>query len=220
MAVITTAVVTGVGVAAGVASSVKGAKQAKRAAAGQEGAAASSLLESQRQFDITQESLRPRLEAEAAALTQQQALIGLSGAEAQAEALQAIEASPGQQFLRDRAQRNLLRNQSAIGGLGGGNVRSALVEQGVGFAQQDIQNQFGRLGQIAGQGRTAIQAGQLGTQSIAQQNQLRQTAAEARASGLLGAQQIQTQGINQALSGVGTILGQFAPAATPPPPVI
>jgi len=216
MAAITTAVVAGVGVAASAASAKKGARQAKRSAAGQESAASQSLTESRRQFDITQESLRPRLEAEAAALTQQQALIGLSGAEAQAEALQAIEASPGQQFLRDRAQRNLLRNQSAIGGLGGGNVRSALVQQGVGFAQQDIQNQFGRLGQIAGQGQTAIQAGQFGAQSIAQQNQLRQTAAEARASGLLGAQQVQTQGINQAIAGVGTILGSL-PASTPAP---
>jgi len=218
MAVVTTAVVGAVAVGAGISQAKKGSKEAAKAGALQAQSAETSIAETQRQFDITQEGLRPRLEAEAAALGQQQALIGLSGQQAQAEALQAIEQSPGQKFLRDRAQRNLLRNASAIGGLGGGNVRSALVQQGVGFAQQDIQNQFGRLGQIAGQGQAAIQAGQFGAQSVGQQGQLRQTAAEARASGLLGAQQIKTQGINQALTGIGQIIGQFptsAPAAAP-----
>ncbi|GAG37164.1 unnamed protein product, partial [marine sediment metagenome] len=72
--------------------------------------------------------------------------------EQQQAAFAALNESPGQQFLRDRAQKNLLRNSAAIGGLGGGNVRSALVQQGIGFAQQDLQNQFSRLGQLAGQG--------------------------------------------------------------------
>ncbi len=224
MAAITTAVVAGVGVVAGAVSAKKQADAAEDAAKGQQAAAAASQEEVQRQFDVTKEDLGSRLEAESAALEQQQALIGLSGQEAQSQALQELEVSPGQKFLRDRAQRNLLRNASAIGGLGGGNVRSALVQQGVGFAQQDIQNQFGRLGQIAGQGQAAVQLGQFGAQSIAQQGQLRQLSEEARASGLLGQQQAQAQGINQALTGAGLILGQFpastpaAPASTPPPP--
>ena len=134
---------------------VVGSKSAKKGQKAQVKGEAASLEESRRQFDLTREDFRPFQEAGTAAVGQQQALIGLSGVEAQQEALSALEVSPGQQFLRDRAQKNLLRNTSAIGGLGGGNVRSALVQQGVGFAQQDIQNQFGRLGQLAGQGQAA-----------------------------------------------------------------
>ena len=116
-------------------------KQGQKAVAAGE---AEARQESRRQFDLTRADFKPFQEAGVAAIGQQQALVGLSGVEAQQEALAALEVSPGQQFLRDRAQKNLVRNASAIGGLGGGNVRSALVQQGVGFAQQDIQNQFGR----------------------------------------------------------------------------
>jgi hypothetical protein len=93
--------------------------------------------------------------------------------EQQAQAFQSFVESPGQKFIRDRAQRSLLRNQGAIGGLGGGNVRSGLVQQGAGFAQQDFQNQFGRLGQLAGQGQASAQSiGALGSASIGRQGQL------------------------------------------------
>ena len=172
---------------------VVGSKSAKKGQKAQVKGEAASLEESRRQFDLTREDFRPFQEAGTAAVGQQQALIGLSGVEAQQEALSALEVSPGQQFLRDRAQKNLLRNTSAIGGLGGGNVRSALVQQGVGFAQQDIQNQFGRLGQLAGQGQAAatsssqisggisqnianqaIASGQNRATGIAQQNQITQ----------------------------------------------
>jgi len=172
---------------------VVGSKSAKKGQKAQVKGEAASLEESRRQFDLTREDFRPFQEAGTAAVGQQQALIGLSGVETQQEALSALQVSPGQQFLRDRAQKNLLRNTSAIGGLGGGNVRSALVQQGVGFAQQDIQNQFGRLGQLAGQGQAAatsssqisggisqnianqaIASGQNRATGIAQQNQITQ----------------------------------------------
>lgn len=306
MAVITTAVIAGVGVAGSLAQGAKASSAAKKAAAGQSAAATASLGETQRQFDITQAGLQPFQSAGEAALKEQRALLGLaefqpqvqpqpqpqpqlqpqlrpqpqfqppvneggfrfvipdvqaaqsqsagdkarfrfaipdaqaaqqqpqqpvSGqapqpvseqelqafrVQAQQDALSRIETSPGQKFLRDRAQRNLLRNVSAIGGLGGGNVRSALVQQGVGFAQQDIQNRFGRLGQLAGQGQAAVTSiGQFGAQSVGQQGQQRQLAAEARASGILGAAQIRAQTFNQAVSGIGQIVGQFQTPAAP-----
>jgi len=111
----------------------------------------------------------------------------------------------GQQFLRDRAQRNLLRSSAAIGGLGGGNVRSALVQQGVGFAQQDLQNRFGRLGKLAGQGQAAAtNIGQFGAQAAQNIGQSLQAQGQARASGILG----QNQAFQGALSGAFTGLGQ------------
>lgn len=162
-----------------------------------------NVAEQRRQFDVTQGNLQPFQEAGVAALGQQQALLGLSGTEAQQSAFDQFNQSPGQQFLQDRAQKNLLRNSAAIGGLGGGNVRSALVQQGVGFAQQDFQNQFGRLGQLAGQGQAAVtNLGQFGSQAASNIGQGLVGSSQARASGILGAQQANAQQ-QQQLIGLG-----------------
>lgn len=212
--------ITGVDAAAGAA---------RKAGELQAQTAEKSRLESARQFDVTERrlqeaeqfnraQLQPFQEAGVGALGQQQALLGLSGQEAQQAAFAGLTESPGQKFLRDRQEKALLRNTAAIGGLGGGNVRTALQEQSVGFAQQDIQNQFGRLGQLAGQGQnaatnigqsalgTAGQVGQFGAQSAAAQAAARQAGSEARASGILGAGQANaqfTQGLINAAAGVG-----------------
>ena len=92
----------------------------------------------------------------------QTALTGAGGPEAQSAAFANFKSSPGQQFLRDRAEQSLLRNQSAIGGIGGGNVRRALQEQAVGLASQDFGNQFNRLGTLSNLGSQAagLQSGQ------------------------------------------------------------
>jgi len=178
---------------------------ANKASKAQGKASDSSITEQRRQFDVTQGNLQPFQEAGVEALGQQQALIGLSGVDAQQQAFDALEQSPGQQFLRDRAQKNLVRNASAIGGLGGGNVRSALVQQGVGFAQQDLQNQFGRLGQLAGQGQSAATTiGQFGQQTSSNIGNTLVNQGNSRATGILN----QNQAIQQGISGIATGLGQ------------
>lgn len=191
---------------------VEGAQDAARDAAGIQAQGAQAGIEEQRrQFDITQGNLAPFREAGIGALEQQQALLGLGGQDAQTQAFAAFNESPGQKFIRDRAQKNLLRNQSAIGGLGGGNVRSALVEQGTGFAQQDFQNQFGRLGQIAGQGQAAgTSIGQFGAQTAGNIANLGIAGSEARASGILGAAQAESQFTNQLLQLGGQVAGAAA----------
>lgn len=126
--------------------------------------------------------------------------------EQQQAAFNALNQSPGQQFLRDRAQKNLLRNASAIGGLGGGNVRSALVQQGVGFAQQDLQNQFGRLGQLAGQGQNAATTiGQFGQQTSGNIGNALIAGGNARASGIIN----QSNAFQNTLGGLANVAGQF-----------
>ncbi len=107
-----------------------------------------------------QAQLDPFAQAGVGALEQQQALLGLGTPEQQQAAFSSFQDSPGQRFIRERAQKSLLRNQAAIGGIGGGNVRSALVEQGAGFAAQDFGNQFNRLGQLRTSGQQA--AGDIG----------------------------------------------------------
>ncbi len=101
------------------------------------------------------EQLQPFAQAGVGALEQQQALLGMGTPEQQQAAFAQFSESPGQKFMRERAEKTLLRNSAAIGGLGGGNVRSALVEQGVGFAAQDFGNQFNRLSDIRSAGQNA-----------------------------------------------------------------
>jgi len=168
-------------------------------------AAQAGVAETRRQFDITQGTLAPTIEAGDLARQQQQALLGLSGHREQQAALTTLQESPAQRFLRARAQKNLLQNQAAIGGLGGGNVRSALVEQGAGFAAQDIGNQFSRLQSLSAPGtQTAVSQGQLGSQAAGQVAQQLGQAGAATASGLLGAQQARSQTTQQLIGGAAT----------------
>lgn len=113
-------------------------------------------IASQREGFVRQKrELSPFAQAGVDALGQQQALLGLGSPEEQQAAFDQFSESPGQRFIRERAQKALLRNSAAIGGLGGGNVRSALVEQGAGFAAQDFNNQFNRLSDLRTSGQTA-----------------------------------------------------------------
>ena len=174
----------------------------------QAAASLAGVEEQRRQFDISQEQASPFREAGVGALGQQQALLGLSGQEAQQAAFAGLEESPGQRFIRDRQERALLRNASATGGLGGGNVLTALQQQATGFAQQDIQNQFGRLGQLAGQGQaiTASQA-QLGGQAATNIAGLLGQEGAARASGILAPSQANAAVTNQLLQLGGQVAG-------------
>lgn len=193
-------------------------------------AAREALEEQRRQFGITQEQAEPFRQAELEALQrgaplraergetaleafrQQRALTGLAGAEAQQQAMAGLEASPAQQFIRERQQQSLLRSSAALGGLGGGQVRSELQQQAAGFASQDLQNQLARLSSLSGTGQVAPQvAQQLGMQRgqfAGQAGGLMQAAGQAQAGGILGAQQARAGLQGQLLgAGIGAGLG-------------
>lgn len=89
------------------------------------------------------------------AFDQQAALSGAMGADAQREAYANFNESPGQQYLRSRAEQALLRNSAALGGLGGGRVRQELQRQAIGEAAQDFNNSYNRLGSVAQSGLAA-----------------------------------------------------------------
>jgi hypothetical protein len=99
--------------------------------------------------------LDPYSQAAQSAVTERSALMGLSGADAQREAFSRFSDSPGQQFLRDKQERALLRSGSKIGALGGGNIRTALQEQAFSRAQTDYDRQLARLSGVAGEGLQA-----------------------------------------------------------------
>lgn len=212
MAIGTAAAIVGGSIISGVMASNAAGDSADAIERGQE----RGIAEQRRQFDVTQGNLQPFQQAGQAAVGSQQDLLGLNGPEAQAAAFAAMNDSPGQQFLRDRAQKNLLRNSSAIGGLGGGNVRSALVQQGVGFAQQDLQNQFGRLGQLAGQGQNAATSiGQFGQQTANNIQQGEANIGNARSTGIINRSNAFQNAFQGAISGGMQMAGGMG--GSPPP---
>ena len=183
-----------------------GAEAAQQAAALQAAAGEKGITAIEAGTAAGQAQLDPFAAGGGAAFQQQQAMLGLLGPEAQQQAMQTIQESPGQKFIRERSQRNLLRNQAAIGGLGGGNVRTALAEQGAGFAAQDIENQFSRLMGLTQVGAGA--AGQGAALQVAGGGNIAQAlggTAAAQASGILGAQQARQQGLQNIIQAGGAI---------------
>lgn len=198
---------TGVAIAAGIASSMLSSRGAEKAASEQAGAAESAANLGLQRYLTTRSDLSPFTEAGQKSIQEQAALSGALGPEAEVRALQAFQESPGQAFLRRRAERALIRNQAAIGGLGGGNIRKALQEQAIGFAQQDFANRFNRLGAVSGAGlQAAGQLANIGSVQAQQQGSLLQQAGEARAGGILDS----TQAFTSGLSGLTGILGAEA----------
>ena len=183
---------------------------------------------SQLQLKLQKETF-PLFKGGVSALQQQQALSGALGREAQAQAFQQFQESPGQAFLREQGLRGVSGQAAATGGLGSGARLRELTRVSQGFAQQDFANQFNRLGQVGQLGlqtgqqslsnlfgvtqglgnvtsrglQAASDIGQLGQQSAGLQGSALQSAAESRAAGTLGKSQAQRQTIQQVAGGIG-----------------
>lgn len=104
-------------------------------------------------FSQGRQDLDPFLAGGAGASQLQAAQSGALGPEAQAQAFQNFQQSPGQQFAIEQGRQNILRSAAATQGIGGGNVLRELNRQGIGQAQQNFQQQFQNLGQVAGRGQ-------------------------------------------------------------------
>ncbi len=111
----------------------------------------------------------PYAQAGQGALEVEAALSGAMGPEAQAEAFANYKESPGQAYAREQQEKALVRNNAALGGLGGGNVRSALQEQAAGIASQNYQQDLNNLRSLAGRGQQAA-GSQAGIETQAGQN--------------------------------------------------
>lgn len=200
MSGIATAVIGGA-IISGVVASKSASKQSK--AIGQ--ATDVATEEQRRQFDIAQENVRPQIEIGNLAREQLAASTGVRGAEAEQEFLSNFEESAGQKFLRERGEKSLLRGAASIGALGGGNVRKALVEQGIGVASQRLSERQNRLAALSGSGQTATaNINQLGQSSAANISNLAVQSGVARASGIAG----RNQAIQAGIQGVTTGLAQ------------
>jgi hypothetical protein len=146
-----------------VVGGITGAKQAGKAAerAGQTQAASAQagIDEQRRQFDALVELMAPYVSAGTGAMGQQQALIGLQGAEAQQQAISGFEQSPLFQAMTQQGENAILQNASATGGLRGGNVQAALAQFRPQALNALIEQQYGRLGGLSTMGQASA-AGQ------------------------------------------------------------
>jgi hypothetical protein len=139
---------------------------AGKASRAQQEAAEAGIEEQRRQFDAVQELLKPYVEAGQPALTQQQALIGLGGPEAQRQAIQAIETGEIFQARARQGEEALLQAASATGGLRGGNIQGALAQFRPAMLQSEIDAQYARLGGLTSLGQqSAAGVGSAGLQT-------------------------------------------------------
>lgn len=192
-------------VAGAVISGVVASKNAKKATAASLKGQGIATDEQRRQFDITQGNIQPSIDTGNLAREQLAASLGLSGQQAERDFLSSFQESAGQKFLRERGERALVRNSSAIGGLGGGNVRRALVEQGIGIAGQRLSERQNRLASLSGSGQTsATNLGAFGQNTANTISSLALAGGNARATGIMN----RNEAIQSGIAGVTTGLAQ------------
>ena len=162
--------------------SVASSKGASKAADAQVAAADRGVAAQERQFEAMREMLAPYAEGGEESLAAQQALAGLGGADAQQQAIDALQASPIFQAQVDQGENAILQNASATGGLRGGNVQAALAQFRPQMLSQEIAQQYNRLGGLTSLGQSsAAMTGNAGLQTATNQAALFNQAGAARA---------------------------------------
>jgi hypothetical protein len=175
---------------------------ASTAAGAQVQSSEAAIAEQRRQFNEIQQLLAPYVQAGTRAIggfgpyqqagesafRQQQALAGILGPEAQRAAIGQIESSPFLQSQIQSGENALLQRASATGGLRGGNIQAALAQFRPQMLQQSVEQQYSRLGGLAGAGLGATEALYRGGQASAAQQASQAGALGANVAGLLGQQ--------------------------------
>jgi len=178
------------GLVVGGTSLLSGVMQADAAseAAGIQGDAAAAGMAEQRAARLAMEKLlSPYVSAGTTALGQQQALLGLSGADAQQNAYAAIENSAGFQAQVKQGENAMLQNASATGGLRGGNIQGALAQYRPAMLTNAINQQYANLGGLTQMGQNS--AAGVGSSGMTSANNVASLLAQqgaASAGGVLG----------------------------------
>jgi hypothetical protein len=159
---------------------------AKKASQAQTASAQAGIDEQRYQFDEIRKLLAPYVAAGQPALAQQQALLGLSGPEAERAAISGIEQAPGFQSMLRQGEEALLSRASATGGLRGGNIQAALAQFRPQLLAQEIENRYGRLAGLTTLGQqSAAGVGSAGMQTGGNIANLLATQGAARAGSAL-----------------------------------
>jgi hypothetical protein len=205
------------------------ASEAQGAAQVQAGMAQQGIEEQRRASDLARQDLQPFVQqgldafgylpqfqsGGAQAFGQQQDILGLRGNEAQQAQYDAILNSPQYQSMVQQGENALLQNASATGGLRGGNTQAALAQFRPQVMNQLMDQQYGRLGGLAGAGlSSALDVAGMGQASAAgQAGQAQQTGANV--ANLLGQQgAAQAGGIMAAAQGAGSGFRDFIGTTT------
>jgi len=150
---------------------VMSSRAAGKAAKAQQESSAASIAEQRSQFEAMQRTLKPYIDVGSPALRQlssysdvaqpalneQQALIGMFGAEAQQQAINKIEQSPLYLEQVRQGENAILQQASATGGLRGGNIQAALAQFRPAVLSQMIEDKYTKLGGMAEFGGQAAQ---------------------------------------------------------------
>lgn len=198
--------VAGATLVAGVYSANEQSKAADKAAGAQSKSADAGIAEQDKQFEAVKQLLQPYVTAGNSGIAGQQDLLGTNGADAQAKAIAALQASPQYQSQLAAGNNNILQNASATGNLRGGNTQGALAQFAPQLLSQTINDQYGRLGSMASLGENA--AAGTGNAALATGNQitnLLQQQGAAQAGGYLAQGKAQA-GYANAVSGA---IGQY-----------
>lgn len=211
------AIIPVVAAVAGGAIASRGARraadtQAEAARQGQE----LGIAENARQFDLVREILAPYVQAGQRGMGAYEGLVGLSGAPAQQEAINAILGGPQFGTLARQGEEAILQNAAATGGLRGGNTQAALADFRSNLLSSLIDRQLGRYlpiiqsGQAsaAGTGSAALSTG---ASNVALINGGINQAGAARAGGQLAG----ANAIAQAIGGIGGMVAANWPGSTP-----
>ena len=207
--------VAGATIVGGYMASQSASDAADSAAEAQGNASRAQISESRRQFNAIQDLLKPYTQAGTGALTAQQNLLGLNGADEQQKAVGSIAGSPQMAALLQQGENAILQNASATGGLRGGNTQAAMAQFRPQLLSQLIQQQYSNLGGITSIGQNAAagvgNAGQNSSNQII--NALGQQGA-AQAGAALATGQANAQmwgGIANTASMLGTmkLMGKF-----------
>jgi hypothetical protein len=211
------AAVAGATVAVGAYGANQQKKAAQSASRAQTQAADAQIAASERQFERVRELLQPFVDAGTGALGQQQALIGLSGPQAQQAAIQALESSPQMRALVQSGENAILQNASATGGLRGGNVQAALAQFRPQVLSSLIENQFARLGGLTSLGQNAAAGvGNAGMQTTSQVNQALANIGSAQAGAALARGQANANLAGSISGGLGMLAGSNLFGGTTP----
>lgn len=199
-------------VVGGITGSKSQAKAAERAGDLQYQAAMRGIDEQRRQFNLSREDQMPWLEAGETALGGIMDLLGLApgggGAEQQAEAIAALEASPLFQSLVRSGEEAILANASATGGLRGGNIQDALSNFRADTLSQVIQQQLSNLGGLSGTGVGSAQhLGQIGSNAANSIGTLLGQGAAAQAGGVMAKGSVNRQAFSDLLNIGGSLAG-------------
>lgn len=219
------AAVVGSAVVGGVVSS----SAAGKAANAQAKSADAATAEQQRQFDISQENIKPFREAGLSVLPQLQSGLAPGGEFNRNFTLADFNKDPGYQFRMDEGQKALERSAAAGGGLLSGGTGKALQQYGQDYASGEYSNaynrfnndqttRFNRLSALAGTGQTATNTlATLGASTAANIGENDLQKGNAQAAGYIG----QGNAINNGISSLGNFYLQQQymkkiPAATSP----